>query len=84
MWLYVAIAVGAVLAAILVYRYDLYEREPWYMVLLMGGVGMAAMRVAGWSEETMLDAFADPGLAVIGFLVVEGSAHSRRVFDPNG
>ena len=32
--LYVTLAVCTVLAGLLVYRYDLYEREPWYMALI--------------------------------------------------
>lgn len=65
MILYATLAVTAVLAAALVYRYDLYEREPWYMLLLMGGAGMLGMRVTAWSERVMLGCFSEPGLAVI-------------------
>jgi RsiW-degrading membrane proteinase PrsW (M82 family) len=65
MILYAALAVSAVLAALLVVRYDLYEREPLPMLLVMGGAGALVMRVAGWSERVMLDRFSDPGLATI-------------------
>jgi RsiW-degrading membrane proteinase PrsW (M82 family) len=50
MVLYVAVCVCAVLAAILVYRYDLYNREPWYMIALAGGLGFLVMRMVAGVE----------------------------------
>ena len=50
MSLYLAVSVCAVLAAILVYRYDLYNREPWYLIALAGGLGFAAMRAVAGAE----------------------------------
>ena len=41
--LYATLAVCAVLAGLLIYRYDLYDREPWYMALIAVGLGAAAM-----------------------------------------
>ena len=41
--LYATLAVCTVLAGLLVYRYDLYEREPWYMVLIAVTLGALAM-----------------------------------------
>ena len=33
----------AVLAGLLVYRYDLYEQEPWYLLVIMAVIGAGAM-----------------------------------------
>jgi RsiW-degrading membrane proteinase PrsW (M82 family) len=48
--LYVAVCLSAFLAAVLVYRYDLYNREPWYMIALAAGLGFATMRVVAMTE----------------------------------
>jgi RsiW-degrading membrane proteinase PrsW (M82 family) len=48
--LYVAVCLSAFLAAVLVYRYDLYNREPWYLIALAAGLGFATMRVAAATE----------------------------------
>jgi RsiW-degrading membrane proteinase PrsW (M82 family) len=50
MTLYVAVSLSAFLAALLVYRYDLYNREPWYMILLAAAAGAVAMRLVAGVE----------------------------------
>ncbi len=50
MSLYVAVCLSAFLAALLVYRYDLYNREPWYLIALAAGLGFATMRVVATTE----------------------------------
>ena len=52
--LYVSLIVCAVLAAMLVYRYDMYEREPWYMLVAAGLLGMGAMALIGRVEAFTL------------------------------
>lgn len=54
MTLYITLASCAFLAGWLVYRYDMYEREPWYMVLFAVALGMGAMYVIGYVEEFTL------------------------------
>ena len=54
MTLYIALALCAFLFALLVYRYDLYEREPWYMLALAIALGYVAMRAAGSLELVAL------------------------------
>jgi RsiW-degrading membrane proteinase PrsW (M82 family) len=56
--LYVTLGLCAVFAAALVWRYDLYEREPWFMVLLAVALGIGAMMVAGWAETFTIDLLA--------------------------
>lgn len=41
-------------AALLVYRYDLYDREPWYLVLATASAGAAVMWVVGGIEDAVL------------------------------
>ncbi len=50
MSLYVAVCLSAFLAAVLVYRYDLYNREPWYLIALAAGLGFVTMRVVATTE----------------------------------
>ena len=54
MTLYLTLASCAFLAGWLVYRYDMYEREPWYMVLLAVALGALAMWGIGFIEEATL------------------------------
>ncbi|MGH9319387.1 MAG: hypothetical protein ACRD21_02835 [Vicinamibacteria bacterium] len=48
--LYLAVALSALVAGLRVYRYDLYNREPWYMIAIAGGFGFGVMRVVGEIE----------------------------------
>ncbi len=50
MALYFVLGLCALLVALLVYRYDLYEREPWYMIVLAVVLGALAMRLVGAIE----------------------------------
>jgi len=47
MLLYASLAVTAVLAGLLVYRYDLYDKEPWPLLVLVALAGLGLMRVNG-------------------------------------
>jgi RsiW-degrading membrane proteinase PrsW (M82 family) len=58
MSLYVAVALSACLAGLLVYRYDLYNREPWHLLVLAAALGALAMRGAG-AVETLSLGFVD-------------------------
>ncbi len=58
--LYVTLVACAALAAGLIYRYDIYEREPWYMLLLASGLGFGAMAFMGVLEPWTLDRFGPP------------------------
>lgn len=52
--LYVALAGCTAAAAALVYRYDLYDREPRRLLLLAAALGFAAMPVAGAVESAAI------------------------------
>lgn len=64
--LYVTLASCAFLAGWLVYRYDMYEREPWYMVLFAVGLGFGAMFLVGRVEieDRVVDALGRVPLTV--------------------
>jgi len=54
MALYVVLGLCTLLAVLLVYRYDLYEREPWYMIVLAIVLGALGMRLVGAIELVSL------------------------------
>ncbi len=60
MLLYGSLAVCGILAALLVYRYDMYEREPWYMIVVAIGLGWGAMWLAGLAETWTMNLFGEP------------------------
>jgi RsiW-degrading membrane proteinase PrsW (M82 family) len=51
MFIYLFVAACAVLLGWLVYRYDLYEKEPWYLLLLAAMLGFFAMWGLGYLED---------------------------------
>jgi len=55
--LYPALVACAAAAAWIVYRYDLYEREPWYMLLLAAGVGFGVMALMSVVEPWTLSLY---------------------------
>jgi RsiW-degrading membrane proteinase PrsW (M82 family) len=66
--LYVTFAACAAGAALLVYRYDLYDREPWPLVALSVGLGAGGMACAGWLEAVTFRRFDVGSLAALAFL----------------
>jgi len=52
--LYLSLAACAAAAVALVYRYDLYDREPWRLLLLAAALGFAAMPAAGAVESAVI------------------------------
>jgi protease PrsW len=57
--LYAALTVAGLVAARLVYRYDLYDREPWYVSLAVVIAGGVAMRGLGSLEDAAIHAIGD-------------------------
>jgi RsiW-degrading membrane proteinase PrsW (M82 family) len=54
MLVYVTLFVCAALMVLLVRRYDLYEKEPWYMLLVAVCLGIGLMWAAGNLEDVIL------------------------------
>jgi RsiW-degrading membrane proteinase PrsW (M82 family) len=50
MALYVAVVLSAFLASVLVYRYDLYNREPWSLLVLAAAAGAVGMHLVAGVE----------------------------------
>lgn len=58
--IYVVLLFSAVVIGALVYRYDLYDREPWYLMLLAVALGYGAMAALAHVEDWTLNAVAAP------------------------
>ncbi len=58
--LYTALVVCAVLAAMLVDRYDMHDREPWPMLLLAAAMGAGAMWAVGHAETLTISLLPEP------------------------
>ena len=54
--LYLFVSLSIILAALLIRRYDLYDREPWFMLILTGLGAAIVMWVLGYIEDMTLDA----------------------------
>lgn len=54
MVLYLALAIAALGAARLVARYDLYDREPWPLIVAVIAAGAASMALAGPMEDHLI------------------------------
>jgi RsiW-degrading membrane proteinase PrsW (M82 family) len=52
--IYVLMLACAAGLAVFVFRYDLHEKEPWYMAVLAVGMGFSAMWLAGMAEDFTL------------------------------
>ena len=57
MLVYATVFVCAYILALMVYRYDMYEKEPWYMLLLVVALGMAAAFGIGFVEDIAIESF---------------------------
>ena len=70
--LYLVLGACALAAAALVYRYDLYDREPWLLLVTAMVGGAVAMRFAGAVEEALLVSISTTaGTAALAALVEE-------------
>ncbi len=66
MSIYVVVLLCALGLAAMVYRYDMYEREPWYMLLLALVIGGAAGHGVGHLEDVTINALGDAGQSIVG------------------
>ncbi|MBX3356996.1 MAG: PrsW family intramembrane metalloprotease [Phycisphaeraceae bacterium] len=56
MLVYAMLAVSALVIAVIVYRYDLYDREPWWLLVVATALGAAGMWVAGRVQVMLISA----------------------------
>ncbi|MEM9414388.1 MAG: PrsW family glutamic-type intramembrane protease [Planctomycetota bacterium] len=59
---YILLTLGGLLFGSIVYRYDMHDREPWWLLLLCSAAGAAAMAGAFFLEYAALVAIANSGL----------------------
>jgi RsiW-degrading membrane proteinase PrsW (M82 family) len=52
--LYSTLGACAVLMGLVVYKYELYEHEPWYMLILVTLLGAGTMWAAGWTQGAII------------------------------
>jgi RsiW-degrading membrane proteinase PrsW (M82 family) len=57
MFIYGCLAICAILLLLMVYRYDMYDREPWYMLILAILLGMLACVAVGTFEDYLFTEF---------------------------
>jgi RsiW-degrading membrane proteinase PrsW (M82 family) len=57
---------------LLVYRYDMYEREPWYMLLLVVALGAGAYWGLSYGEDVILERLAGGGTSLLAIAAVAG------------
>lgn len=56
-FVYATLFLCTMLVAMLVYRYDMYEKEPWYMLVATAAFGVLVMWLLGYIEDLSLSLF---------------------------
>lgn len=62
--IYVTVILSAFVLAALAYRYDMYDREPWFMLALAIGLGMFACWGIGHFEDWVIVEVGEVGMSV--------------------
>lgn len=57
MLIYASMLVAAFILASIIYRYDIYDKEPWYLLALVFFFGMAACWACGFIEDIIIVKF---------------------------
>jgi RsiW-degrading membrane proteinase PrsW (M82 family) len=60
MLIYITLGICGFFGVLLVYRYDLYDREPWWALLIAVAAGAAGMWLIGEIEQRTLSLFGPP------------------------
>jgi RsiW-degrading membrane proteinase PrsW (M82 family) len=68
MILYATLALCAAVTGVVVYRYDLYDREPWWLLGVCAALGAGAMTTAGRLESLVFRTWPVPGDAITALL----------------
>ena len=56
-FVYATLFLCTMLIAMLVYRYDIYKKEPWYMLVATAAFGVLVMWLLGYIEDLSLSLF---------------------------
>ena len=83
MFIYGCLAICAIVLVLMVYRYDMYDREPWYMLVVAILLGILACVTVGKFEDYLFFEFesffrGDYGLEKEAFITIH-----TLVLDPN-
>ena len=54
MLIYASMLIAAFILASIIYRYDIYDKEPWYLLTLVFFFGMAACWACGFIEDIII------------------------------
>ena len=68
MILYATLALCAAVTGVVVYRYDLYDREPWWLLGVCAALAAGAMTTAGRLESLLFRSWTAPGDAATALL----------------
>ena len=63
--IYLALTLCVIVLALIVYRYDMYEREPWYMLLLAAVLGGVSAWAIGFVEDALIRDLGQDGNSVL-------------------
>jgi ribose/xylose/arabinose/galactoside ABC-type transport system permease subunit len=82
MLIYASMLISAFILASIIYRYDIYDKEPWYLLTLVFFFGMAACWACGFVEDIIIVKFrlddSIAGMAVNAALVPGSRQSSSR------
>ena len=76
MFVYAVVILCAAGLSAMVYRYDMYEREPWYMLALAIGLGAAMGQGVGYLEDQTIRAMGEFGESTAGSAMI-ASTHEE-------
>ena len=76
MFVYAFVILCAAGLSAMVYRYDMYEREPWYMLALALAVGAAMGQGVGLLEDQSIRALGEFGDSITGSAMI-ASTHDE-------
>lgn len=72
--IYVTVLLCAFILMLFAYRYDMYDREPWYMLLLVIALGMVSCWGVGYLEDALQVSLGATGMSITGQSVIAAVA----------
>lgn len=73
MAIYISLTLCAIIAGLLVYRYDMYEREPLHMLILVAALGVGAGWSVGHLEDLTIGALGERAESNAGLAAIAAS-----------